>query len=457
MDQNEEKLDYFTALNVDCTYEILERLPLSDLFTTSSTCTTLNALAGKYFHRKYPQLVSKPITIHELKDQIGLSTELYEERGAVKFFSRQFENIVLFQCKMDGRLSDFVKARFGEKLKRIAFNYCLWSDHNAPFGEAIQSNLKSVEVVQFHFIPNNISRLDNTLQYFSSIKYLKLTTHATQRSCIPIESYPTLKIVEYKFDDWTAVKFKCLAIFFHRNRQIKRFICNPNALNATKNVLAAIVSSSGIAELFLDLRNMDDRSCLRELKALDDCEHFEKLEIRVRDSNQLKSISGMLSPLKKLTGLHGLSSDDVAIVQSFSNLKVLSICNWNMAEEATVEFAKQLKCLEHLHFGFYIMTPTFKDLLQPFVRHSQHLYKVFVRIKAEGLNKDIFELNRERGKLIGACKMTIYLDKEYSNKSNISCELVEAKHVAVKFDTEVDRPNPLITYSFTEIRTDDQI
>lgn len=59
--EEESKLGFFAILNEDCVYALFDHLKLDELCAVNGTCKTLRELAGKYFRRKYPELVARRV------------------------------------------------------------------------------------------------------------------------------------------------------------------------------------------------------------------------------------------------------------------------------------------------------------------------------------------------------------------------------------------------------------
>lgn len=410
--------DYFTDLNDDCIFKILEWLPLNDLCEISETCKKLKRLSGNHFYRKYKELVSKYITITDQSGRIGF----WEDDKYLQHFSQQIENVCVSACRTDERLSQFMRARCAGKLTKVVFQICDWIK-TGKFANDIQNILKDVEVGVFHvFTETEVAEI---LEYCPQFKYLNVFSYSTG---LPARKhYPMLESVGFHFD-WCDVDFDQLSTFFHQNSQIKRLKCyGPANADAAKRLLTAVAEKSGIEELFINIFqwNFDLQLCLNELKALDDRHQFKRLEIAF-SNNRVQNVAGSLSSMKKLVGLHVSPIQNLDAfngIQSFANLKVLVIRYdyheliphyMNLTKCVTNGLAQNLVNLEELYLLRHKSEYIDHESLLSFARYSKNLYKICLsgRILNEG---EMTKLTTERNKLNGACKLAIYLYDRYDS------------------------------------------
>lgn len=262
--------------------------------------------------------------------------------------------------------------------------------------------------------------------------------------------------------DYWNVKESGLATFLQRNPQIKRLTCRfPRNNDAAKEVLRVIIENSNIEDLFMYANGTSAmvnnggisnfKLCLNELKALDNREQFKRLEIFLSADVCLENVVDSLSSLNKLTGLYYNRwldrCDGIKVVQSCIHLTVLELSHSKLSKEDADGLAISLRNLEELYLSYQ---PVYIEVLRSFVRHCKHLYKIGIILyfvdMTELKENDVLELNKDRNKLDGARKLTIYWES-FGNKM-ISSKLVDVKHTKLHYNDSTDRPNPFMTKYF---------
>lgn len=138
--------------------------------------------------------------------------------------------------------------------------------------------------------------------------------------------------------------------------------------------------------------------------------NYKRLYIRMW---QISVCVDFVKELQTLEGLHGIDmsseevdGDDVAVaLASFHSLKSL-----NLYTITKVEYAEKLsRGLLHLE-ELQLIIDTF-DTILPFIRNAPKLQRIFlVCVRTDDTNINLPKLNKERGKLFEACKLTLYLD-----------------------------------------------
>lgn len=170
-----EQINYYGALDNQTIAEKIEKLSLSDLHAFSKTCEQLQRLAGTSFHQKYPELVSKTVSILCADEKVEFYSK--DERYK-KNFSNYIENVKIFG--KSEKLAPFLLSKCSKNVREIDFSEHTLNPMMLQQIEPILMNLKAVGVLYHDAII--------ILQYCQQLKYLQLSSFIfSKRKCCKIE------------------------------------------------------------------------------------------------------------------------------------------------------------------------------------------------------------------------------------------------------------------------------
>lgn len=452
--EKQEDADHLTMLNDDCIFEIFDQLSLDDLCVISGTCKKLQEMAELYFQRCYAELSSEAITIEKKRGMVR-----FKEFGLyMETFRSQIKNVVVDfeRYEMDEQLLQFMRKNCNKNIRRITFIFKSWS---ASFADGIKEFLQSVEVVsliQPHRIDACFGDILNDLPH---LKVLKIDDMGTAKlsliACPRLEVFECYVRCESRLDE--------LHQFSKENKTIKRFTCRiclyPPNVTFIKQLLKGVTGSL-VEEFFLeshDIFSIDFEMLQKELRELDEHEHFKRFELRTNAKKMKNSFE--LATVKSLTGLH-LSNLNRKIpeINSFDHLTTLVI-HGDLRESVAKSLPKIVPNLKEFYYNLnhcYHEDKVSKILL-PFVRHSKHLVKfVFIDCRVKEKHFNITKLCAERKKKSGATKLTIYLAPNTldeialaASRSNEGDGLVTINWAIKEYSQEPDLKNPLISFNFS--------
>lgn len=432
-----EQIDHFTPMNDDCIFEILSWLNLDDLCVLSRTCKKLRDIAVREFQRKYSQ--GKVLCILEKELPLPLEAPTYyrttvsvsPNESYVKCFGRYIRNVFVSfsDRKLNLDLAAFMQTHINQLTKKIEFSRgnCYI---NESFAEGIKSILENVECVVFSVCHGNENNFyDEILKRCKQLKHLEINLNVRLNCAqLPLHEHPHLQ------------SFKC-------SIPDKRMIENLDKFLKLNSTVKQIACSFGNDLPFVDIVN-----CFKVVA--ENSKNLEDVSFRMEQSsknltlieNELKLLSNS-DQIKRyelvLTDPYGYSEENVAafmfltgficdgrclplIIQSqspFTKLKILIFKNGiHVNKQIATHLSNMLlPNLEVLSFEkAQIEEEKFSDVLIPFVRHSQQLRKIYFSgyylEKIQCSAKEIKILNHERGKLEGACKLTVYLDSYFNKK-----------------------------------------
>lgn len=452
-----EELDYFTTLNDDCIFEILERLSLDDLGALSRTCKKLHQMSEHHFQRRYPHLKSKRIYI--VSNRFNDVLCFHEKDRYVKYFSRHIENVVinLPHRKLTDHLLQFMDVYCSKDIKKMKFISGSWAK---SFKRGINEWLGRVETL---FIDNHTYNdvcLDDALK-LPLVKKLKFYDLYNKK--LPLFDCPNLEVFDCCIATRSPGIMNDLKVFFERCPKLKRFTCRLDPRTDRLKQLLEIVIPTRIEELFIEFfgfcGKIDFKTAKNELRMLDQREHFKRLEIKI-DAMEMKN-SSELTSLKSFTGFYFANWKQSVHVNryiedcnSFRNLTILLMRGY-VSETFSTNLAKNLPNLK-------IMSKSGKQsndvqrTIMPFARFARKLNSMIVHeeeIEPEVL--DINSLNAERSKLDDAEKLVIYLvswigigPPKVLQKDETS-ELIDIKRVTYTHSQHADLHNPFIPFEFS--------
>lgn len=417
----------FLTMNDDCIEAILEWLDWDDLASISKTCKRLHILTQEFFQRKYP---AAHINIWNLGDGVVLIPRTKWARTfshLIKDARISGEDINIYH-----RLSKSVH----KKLRALNISSRSLMEE---YIDCIVDQLQHVESITFDDCQVTNELHMTVLQYCKNMKRLHLKGFIfedLEKKGLKYRwmehTYPKLELLQ--LDDVKVEQHNKLIEFLRRNTTIKSFMSRDMQCAAVVKVV--IESGAKLDNLLLGMKESGSRIVARLTKNFDgyyNGDTFRMQKMRLMELcdklNQLYD-KGNLNRLyiktwhgcialdfakifRSMRPLYGIDmssesiedKDVAAAIASLDQLKSLSLYTIKKIEYAET-LSKGLSNLEELQ-----MIVDKYDTVHPFIRNSPKLQKIyFLCVRTDDTNINLAKLNKERSKLAGAQKLTLYID-----------------------------------------------
>lgn len=388
-------------LNVDCFDEIFEYLSLKDLYAFGCTCKTLQQIAGEYFRRNYKSAEKFSgkngiYTVYVYSDSEGVKSERTQTAGFnrfVNYISCYYENHEPLRY-IDLHADEFTS---------INHIYLVCLELNAAKIRYLRKILSKVEIVQLRQCTMYGDFYEMFLKFCGNLKQIYIQDDLgdiLDENGNPWlhRHYPTLEYLQltprYSF------KINELSAFFQRNESIRCFSTSLRCLWENRDELLKCEATLDSLEiLILDKyhRHMIKmHSAYSLLNQLFDRGFYKRLHLHVKRIDETCS--------EQLVSLNGLERLSIVQFSGFNGLRSLKELNVDgSVKSKDIEIlATNLVNLECLSIG----NINCNDLL-PFMRDTAKLKKVRAN-NIEGV-LDLVAFDKERNKLCGARKVTIYV------------------------------------------------
>lgn len=395
------------TLNIDCFEEIFDNLSLKDMHSFGQTCRTLQKFGGDYFKRNYKSaekfsandgvytVYSDESTLNErtqtstFNQYINYISHYYDDFEPLRYIRRHsnefesIEHIYLVCLTINAAKMKYLHAIL-PRIKVIQIRQCTLDGN---FDEVL---LKCCNNLKRLYIQDDLGDIiDETgnpwlLQHYPTLEHLQLTTR-----------YP-FRIHE-------------LSGFFRRNPNMRTFSTSVRCLWENRHELLECGTKFEQLEIqmldnfYRDL--IDVRSICDLLNQLHARGFYNRLHLYVKRADQKCS--------EHIVSLHGLESLSIRQfgechkLAQLTDLKELTILDGTKATDVDT-LANGLDNLERI----FIQNATYNQMI-PFICRSTKLNKFKIFPKDENcFNAGIIclpFLNREREKLDGARKVTVYV------------------------------------------------
>lgn len=407
-----EKKTQFLDLNDDCIFGIFEKLSPCDLCSISFTCRRMKELALKSFQLKFPKqhiyIEGKSTTINKKKRQEVKFIE--DQEKYLKYFSKAIREFRIKTRDTDiGHTFKFVKENCNENMKVLELD--IDAELNENDGEVIAKQLKSVHNLTIE--SNRSSDIyGGLLKYCENLKELTNKCPHANENWIT-QSYPNLEsLIIYSDQFKTEEKHNKIAYdFLQQNPQLKK--------------LKYYVILDKIIELLLDYGEIQRFSLLCCDVATTQDQIYETLNTFTRNIFQVEQqpipwfeIGFSINQSNRIERLETLFAID--LFQHINSLH-LRICfnpddqyrNVSLCDFFN-KLASQQKYLEEITLTFIQMfMPSFKEIVQPFVRNSPKLKQIVLnshihrKLYLLYRPNDLIELNADRMKIQKASRTHI--------------------------------------------------
>lgn len=395
-------------LDIDCFDEIFEYLSLKDLHSISQTCKTMQKVAGEYFKRNYS-------SAEVFVKNDGIYTLYSDNNGIIKQPTpisnfNKFVTCITHSSAHSLKPLRYLRSHFREfeSLKQICFLKVALDEEK---GECLKNIWPQIEKVLIKNCHNEGDFYENVLIHCNRMKRLHIQ-QTTSRYWFRLEpnvrnpwfhrTYPNLEHLEL-IPTPTA---KDLDLLFANNLNLQSLSMNTPSIWYTRD---GLVRSNIHLEL-LEIKDAFDFKPISKqfsdlINQLYKLGFFRRLTYYTYDIEESSSIHiASLPALEKLctrkwTGCFSLTQ--------LTNLKELAILNDANSNDMKI-MASNLVNLQRVYIG----NATIDDVM-PFIRLAPKVTKIKVIPKDEasfnGGTLKLLTLNRQREKLFGAQKITIFV------------------------------------------------
>lgn len=398
--QNQDSLPPILKLNAICCDDLFDWLSLEDLHSLGQTCKRMHRLTGLYFQENF-----KETLIYENQDIYHTNNYLSKSIRLNKFM--QFARCVLLRSNSD--LQYF--AANCDSVRSIDF-----AVKEGTFTEAmidcIKLKLDKIEVIKFSGSrkPYKLNFYENFLKLCPNLKTLcvHFTPFDNEWMCY---KYP--KLEHLKFMSPNEALSNDLRQFFQQNTQLQTLETDAEHLFKISDSIINFKIKLNVLNIYYchHFRNLNHICPL--INKLYENGVYKRLEFKVFGTNIPQAQMNQIATLRgfeHLTGfLFGFFSK-MSVFPTISSIRELCIRDqWidlKNLENMTVSFPN----LREVHFSYGST-----DKVLPFIRRLPNLKVLSINYLKNRENSDIMldlsSLNKERKKLVGACKVTIYVNE----------------------------------------------
>lgn len=396
-------------LNIDCCNEIFEYLTLEDLCSLGKTCKSMQNVTGEYFKIKFKftdKYITKDDRIFTYHYGSGDVTVFTKFINKLRFKEDQTEVIQDNEMEISQDLDDFVQ--FEDTFRGFkSLNQMMIKDQVIYTG-LYKNILPQLEIIKLNLMFSSIvgNFYEDFLKFCVNLKELHITNMKVgnwiNRTYPKLSVFHFIPIEDYfNFDD-INMEITELCLFLKRHTGIKTFstdaIC---LLENQENILELKLkldtlkihdsNAYNIQPLCTLLKELYERGFYKRLHLEMDCSRQEVLD-------NFASLDALESLIFKSFG------KDCKLTQISSLKDLLFVGRFHHEIQSEVI---SLMNLEHL----VLHTATFDNLMQ-FARELVKLMKIKVDNFGGEHKLDLIKLNKEREKLFGARKITIFIEEK---------------------------------------------
>lgn len=282
----------FSDMNDDCIEVICGYLPLDDLCSLSLTCTRIQAIAGAFFQRYYP---NNYVRIQSFRRRPVRN--IYPNEKYVEDLKPYIRNIRIEEHK-GGASVAYIKEHFGVNLREIQF-HGINCELTQAHGQQIAEQLKHLECIKF--VNCSIGDLyEIFLKHCQQLRHLGIDEPIQfSGGCAwTNHTFPTLQSITY-FDEANTNRADFKA-FLLRNPQIKQIACKGT------NVLATVFQQAkNLDQLVLCFKSTKD--FLRNyaaIKSYSEQSETQRIKLEFKKRLELEQFT-KIARIQRLYGFRG--------------------------------------------------------------------------------------------------------------------------------------------------------
>lgn len=409
-------------LDADCCDVIFDYLSVKDLHSFGQTCRAMQRVAGAYFKRNH-WAASKFSGSDGIYTMYSDNNGTADERAQTSGFNKYITYISHYYY--DQQKLKYIQDHATE-LESINHLYLVCMSVNKVEIRYLHAILPKIETLQIRNCSRQGDIYGDLFTHCKSLKRLlvqdaDLFVYHQQRVAFPwlLKQYEQLEYLE--LIPRTQTKIHELNAFFERNPTVRDFSTSSDCLWSNRRELLKSSVKLNTLEVkffkqhlefhgyYFDNRDSEDEDQSHESKIEPICKLLNQLYekgfyqrvflyiegVDEKTSRHLASVKGVEKLcVKKFTHIYNLSH--------LTGIKELAIQNGANPIDMRI-FANHCANIQRL----YVTNGTVDDIL-PFVQQSLNLNKIYF----DGDDVKLLMLNRERAKLAGGRKVTIYVPEK---------------------------------------------
>ncbi|XP_031620762.1 uncharacterized protein LOC116339185 [Contarinia nasturtii] len=416
----EQQLADIFKLNIDCFELVFDYLSLKSLTAVSQTCKRMQTIAGYCFQLNYRsanvefyddgfyhdgkridcfKIFFQNVQLSYMCSQIDEYAAFFVENGRIKTFSHNM--MMNFVTLMKDSTS----------IKRIEIGCCHGCVRlrKARIKEMLGILSRAERVTINTYENENV--LDRMFGACSNAKFILVKIIKNESQWMH-RIYPTLEHFAVTGSDWHWVEESPgLKTFLELNTNIKQFSVNAYFFWLNGELFKSSNIKLDTLAIEYDKRGAQIDSFCRLLNELHESGFYKKLHVHTDCFGQ--EVIDQLASVKGLVSFCDVSNTNFTIkIGALRNLEELYMFNSYCITDLKIlpHILLKLKCI-------HILWANSDDIL-PFICHSKNLNKIRVYNLSSGSHcnaykiLDLFALNKEREKLVGAHKITIYIRED---------------------------------------------
>ncbi|XP_055310988.1 uncharacterized protein LOC129573876 [Sitodiplosis mosellana] len=388
-------------LDTDCWDDVFDCLSLKDVHSFGQTCKAFQRVTGAYFQWKY-----EAVSVRCFRNEAYIGNDRVD--GFIKFAKK-----VQFYRTLPYAGSDF------ESVKQISFIHVdlhKWDINSMN----VLSKVERLELQDCKFDGNILGALIESCVNLKRLEFWAIASFNWS-----LQNHPTLQ--HLALNGHITFRNDQLKDSLENNPNIRSLQITAKLLWETRDsILNSDVELDDLAIVLSDNSNDDILSLLTDLHGRGFYRRLHLRSYRVPPVDRLLSLQGLVALYFSPIFFRGEKIELPPLV----NIRELGFyVHWGTSRNNgvnTIALASRLMNLERL----FIARPNFEDLL-PFIRRSINLKYVEIYL-FKGKVLEIYALNKERKKVEGARKVTIYVDEDVylatkSAKAETLLGLIEIK------------------------------
>ncbi|XP_031629057.1 uncharacterized protein LOC116344600 [Contarinia nasturtii] len=390
---DEQQLADIFKLNIDCFEEVFDYLVLADFAAMGQTCKRMQQIAGHCFLLNYGA------------EQVMFGVEGFNLLGVkIDCFNNVLQNVCINHCLLSSYKdeSSVIPLKHSTSIKEIKMIFfdCGILSYDIY---RIKDIISKAEKVSFSY---GDKMLDDLLELCTNVKHLSFELGYQDEPQWTRRIYPKLEHIQ--FLPGTTKNVPALNTFIELNTTIKQISITSQLLWINRTLFKNLNHKIDTLVIHYNDDKIEFDVFCRFLNELYEFGFYKKLHLIENfliqeDIDQLASVKGLVK-FKVQNYVH---------VGAFKDLEELCA---NYSDDITdlETLPHMLSKLNRVHFE----DASSNDIL-PFIFHSNNLTKLKVEDLSSGLHFDenekilnLFALNKEREKLVGARKITIYVRQD---------------------------------------------
>lgn len=367
-------------------FELFDYLSFKDIISVGQTCKRFNCIAGNYFQDNY----------YAAENSLWKNRKINCNGYLQHAFSQYVQRIQILFSSIGLDDLKYIATNC-QSLKRIAFRFHLAIDEAKI--ECIKERLARIEDIRFLSMYPTQS-YEKILKHCSNLKIMVICSINLMDTAWLHQKYTMLEDIRIHYSHDKLDDFK---IFLEQNPNIRSFSCYAGFLIANEDWL--LITNANLD--YFNIIGIDGYNANRVfplLKRLHKRQFFKKLRLRVVEVNQ-----NIVNEIGKLTVVEKLYFDSAIEGHiDFTVMFDVKEMQFDIIDGSTLdvnEFVSNFTRVERVS----LMESSLEQLLI-LIKRCKKLKELRIWFaKYKVFYPNLLKLNKEREKLVGANKVTIYL------------------------------------------------